>query len=61
MRDSRASRAAKDIEVRIAPTDGVLVVEDLPGVPKGDTPKNWNKDHSIGNLSLNIMLNRVIA
>ena len=42
VRDLRASRAAKDAEVRVAPTDGVFVVEDLPEIPKGDkvTPKN---------------------
>ena len=45
VRDLRASRAAKDAEVRVAPTDGVFVVEDLPEIPKGDkvTPKNWKK------------------
>ena len=45
VRDLRASRDAKDAEVRVAPTDGVFVVEDLPEIPKGDkvTPKNWKK------------------
>ena len=30
VRDLRASRAAADAEVNVAPTNGVLVVEDLP-------------------------------
>ena len=36
VRELRASRAAKDVEVRVAPADGVLVVEDLAEVPKRD-------------------------
>jgi hypothetical protein len=45
VRELRASRAAEEAEVCVAPTDGVLIVEDLPEVPKRDTatPKNWNK------------------
>ena len=43
VRDLRASRAAADAEVNVAPTNGVLVVEDLPEVPERDTPKTWNR------------------
>jgi hypothetical protein len=45
VRELRASRAAEEAEVCVAPTDGVLIVEDLPEVPKRDkaTAKNWNK------------------
>jgi hypothetical protein len=43
VRELRASRAAKDVEVRVTPADGVLVVEDLAEVPKRDNPKTWNK------------------
>ena len=43
VRELRASRAAEEAEVCVAPTDGVLIVEDLPEVPKTDTPKTWNK------------------
>ena len=31
------------VEIRVAPADGVLVVEDLAEVPKRDKPKTWNK------------------
>jgi len=43
VRELRASKAAKEAEVNVAPADGVLVVEDLPDVPKRDNPKKWNK------------------
>ena len=43
VRELRASKAAKEAEVNVAPADGVLVVEDLPEVPKRDNPKKWNK------------------
>jgi len=45
VRELRASRAALEAAVYVAPTDGVLIVEDLPEVPKIDkaAPKNWNK------------------
>ena len=49
MRELRTSRVAKDAEVRVAPADDVLVVEDLQETPKTDTPKTWKKDyHRIG-------------
>ena len=59
MRDLRASRAAKDTEVRIAPTVGVLVVEDLPEVLKGDTPKNWNKRPQYHKSMFEVILNLI--
>ena len=43
VRELRATRAANDVEIRVAPADGVLVVEDLAEVPKRDKPKTWNK------------------
>ena len=39
VRELRASRAAEEAEVDEAPGDGVLLVVDLPEIPKRDTPK----------------------
>ena len=46
VRELRASGAAKDVEIRVAPADGVLVVEDLAEVSKRDNPKTRNKKPS---------------
>ena len=43
VRELRTSRVAEEAEVNVAPADGVLVVVDLPEIPKRDTPKTWNK------------------
>ena len=39
----RARRAVEVAEVDEATGDGVLVVVDLPEIPKRDTPKTWKK------------------
>ena len=43
MRGLSASRAAEEVEVNVAPADGVLVLVGLPEIPKRDNPKTWNK------------------
>ena len=43
VRGLSASRAAEEVEVNVAPADGVLVLVGLPEIPKRDNPKTWNK------------------